>query len=93
MWRFVLECFLSGAGEGAMDEITGVKKSKNKTKTTRAQNKNVKQYELARQEKIYASEETHQFSAGGLGVGGWREGSLRIRRLIVGAGCSVKHFG
>ena len=26
-----------------MDEIPGVKKSKNKTKTTRAQNKNVKQ--------------------------------------------------
>ena len=43
MWRFVLKCFLSGAGEGAMDEIPGVKKSKNKTKTTRAQNTNVKQ--------------------------------------------------
>ena len=70
MWRFVLECFLSGAGEGAMDEITGVKKSKNKTKTTRAQNKNVKQYELARQEKIYASEETHQSFLWGVGGGG-----------------------
>ena len=70
MWRFVLECFLSGAGEGARDEITGVKKSKNKTKTTRAQNKNVKQYELARQEKIYASEETHQSFLRGVGGGG-----------------------
>lgn len=26
-------------------------------------------------------------------MGEWSEGTLRIRRLIVGAGYSVKHFG
>ena len=46
--------------------------SKNQTKTTRAQNQEKCEtiYELARQEKIHTSEETHQivFSGGG---GGW----------------------
>ena len=69
--------------------------SKNQTKTTRAQNKEKCEtiYELARQEKIHTSEETHQivFSWGGGGGRVWSEETLRIKRLIVGASYSAKH--
>lgn len=66
--------------------------SKNQTKTTRAQNKEKCEtiYELARQEKIHTSEETHQIVFSGEGEV-WSEETLRIRRLIVGAGYSAKH--
>lgn len=44
VWRFVLKMFSFGGRRRGIDEITSVKESKNKTKTTRAQNKNVKHH-------------------------------------------------